>query len=65
MGGVHVHPLLRFGVNPSAQHAPAGKCERVRPVSLYHGKFQVAIERRRHNRLPHINMFITSFVRCL
>ena len=54
MGGPHVDPLPGFRVDPAGEDAPAREHERVRPVPVDDGKFEIAIEGRVGNRLPHI-----------
>jgi hypothetical protein len=53
MSRVDVDVLVRFRVDPSAEHPAAGKDERVRAVFVDHGQFQVFVEGRAGHGLPH------------
>ena len=49
----HFDPLPGFRFGPPAKHATAWKHECMRTVTIDHGKFQIAVERRDGDRLPH------------
>jgi hypothetical protein len=53
MGRPHVEPLLGLRVDPAGENAPAREYERVRTVTVEDGEFEVAVERRAGDRLPH------------
>ena len=53
MSGVDVDALVRFRVDPSVEHTAAREDERVRPVFVDHGEFQVFGEGRAGHGLPH------------
>jgi hypothetical protein len=48
----HGNSLLRFHIDPSARNAAARKNQRVRPLLVDDGKFEIAVERGRRYRLP-------------
>ena len=54
MRGSYVNPLPRFRVDPSGQNPPARENERMRAVPVDDGQFEIAIERRAGNGLPHV-----------
>ena len=53
MGRPHVDPLLGLRVEPAGENPPAREHERVRAVAVEDGEFEVAVERRVGDRLPH------------
>jgi hypothetical protein len=53
----HVNGLAGFGVCPPTQQAAAGKDERVCSVLIEHSDFEIQIERRRFDWLPHRVIF--------
>ena len=48
----HLDLLARVRIDPSAPHAAAGKCQRMRTVLVQNGKLKVVIERRSVDGLP-------------
>jgi len=53
MGRPHLDGLLGFGVDPSVRRAAAGEYEDVLALAVDDGEFEVALERRGCNWLPH------------
>jgi hypothetical protein len=55
--GVHVDRLLRLGLDPTVNNTTTGKYDRVRPPTIDHGQFQIAVERCGRYALPlHLKM---------
>lgn len=52
--GVHVDPLARTCVDPSAEHTTAWKHESMRSVAGDDGELKIAVEGRTGYRLPHV-----------
>ncbi len=52
MRGAHVNALFGFCVNPSVKNAPAGKHQRVYPIIIDDGQFNIAVKRCGGYRLP-------------
>ena len=59
VGRPHVDPLVGFRVDPAGENPPAREHERVRAVAVEDGEFEVAVERRVGDRLPHVRLIAT------
>ena len=57
MGRPHIEPLLGLYLHPAVENAAARKHQRMRTVIVDDGQFEIAIERRGGNVLPHRGMF--------
>jgi hypothetical protein len=57
MGGINLDPLLRTGLDPSAEGAAAWKHERMGADAINHGELEFSIKRSRRCRLPHLIMY--------
>jgi hypothetical protein len=55
MGRVDIEPRARLRLHPAPHNALARKNQRVRAVAIDHGEFEIAIERRARDGLPHLN----------
>ena len=53
----HVQPFLGFRFHPAVENAAARKHQRVRAIVIDDGQFEIAVERRGGNMLPHREMF--------
>jgi hypothetical protein len=55
VGRFNLHAHLCVAFHPAAKNAPAGKYERMRPVVIDDGYFQVSVKRRSFNFQPRYN----------
>jgi hypothetical protein len=55
MGRVDVEPRARLRLHPAAIDPPARKNQGVGAVAIDHGEFEIAVERRAGDGLPHLN----------
>jgi len=56
MGRAHVDPLFGFSVNPTGENPPARENEGMRAVPVKNGQFEIAVEGRTGDRLPHVGL---------
>ena len=56
VGRPHVDALFGFRVDPAGENTPAREHERVRALAVEDGEFEVAVERRAGDRLPHARL---------
>ena len=61
MGWPHVDPLFGFRVDPAGENPVAREHERVRAVTVNDGEFEISVEGRTRDGLPHIRVNTWSF----
>ena len=59
VGGAHVHPLLGFRLRPSAEYTTAREHESIWTVAIDDGEFEIAVEGRAGDGLPHNDLLAT------
>lgn len=59
----HVQPFLGLRFHPAVENAAARKHECVRAIIVDDGQFEIAVERRGGNLLPHWGMFGRTITR--